>query len=264
MRFIGTIGRYAAMLERTGARRADGRRPRELRRVRIEPGFLPDAEGAALIEMGGTRVICTATVQQEVPPFLRGRGTGWVTAEYGMLPRSSPERIERERRGPGGRTHEIQRLVGRSLRAVTDLGALGERSILIDCDVLRADGGTRCASITGGFVALALALARLVRERALDHLPLMDSVAAVSVGIVDGQLLLDLPYEEDHRAAVDLNLVMTGGGRFIEVQGTAEGDPFTERQLAKLVGLGRTGIARLTALQRRTLRAAGVRFPVAG
>ncbi len=251
------------MLERPGQRRADGRRPPELRGVRIEPGFLPDAEGSALIEMGGTRVICTATVQDGVPPFLRGRGTGWVTAEYGMLPRSSPERIERERRGPGGRTHEIQRLVGRSLRAVTDLAALGERSILVDCDVLRADGGTRCAAITGGFVALALAFGRLVRERALDRLPLTDTVAAVSVGIVDDRLLLDLPYEEDHRAAVDLNLVMTGGGRFVEVQGTAEGAPFTERQLGQLVALGRAGIARLTALQRRTLRAAGVRLPFA-
>ena len=251
------------MLERAGVRRADGRRPPELRRVSIQPGFLPDAEGSALIEMGGTHVICTATVQEAVPPFLRGRGTGWVTAEYGMLPRSSPERIERERRGPGGRTHEIQRLIGRSLRAVTHLGALGERSILVDCDVLRADGGTRCASITGGFVALALALARLVREGAIGRLALTDSVAAVSVGLVDGRPLLDLPYEEDHRAAVDLNLVMTGGGRFVEVQGTAERDPFTERQLGKLMDLGRAGIARLTALQRRTLRAAGVRLPAA-
>jgi ribonuclease PH len=263
MRFIGTIGRSATMLERVGGRRADGRRPPELRRVRIEAGYLPDAEGSALIEMGGTRVICTATVEEGVPPFLRGRGTGWITAEYGMLPRSSPQRIERERRGPGGRTHEIQRLVGRSLRAVTDLAALGERSILIDCDVLRADGGTRCASITGGFVALALALAHLVREEAIGRLPLTDSVAAVSVGIVSGRELLDLPYEEDHRASVDLNLVMTGGGRFVEVQGTAEGHPFTERQLGKLLALGRAGIGRLTALQRRTLRAAGVRVPVA-
>jgi ribonuclease PH len=250
------------MLERAGGRRADGRRPPDLRRVRIEPGYAPDAEGSALIEMGGTRVICTATLQESVPPFLRGRGTGWVTAEYAMLPRSSPERIERERRGPGGRTHEIQRLVGRSLRAVTDLAALGERSILVDCDVLRADGGTRCASITGGFVALALALGRLVRERALDRVPLTDSVAAVSVGIVDGRTVLDLPYEEDRRAAVDLNLVMTGAGRFVEVQGTAEGSPFTERQLGAMVSLGRAGIERLTALQRRTLRAAGVRLPV--
>src|SRR4029453_13342507 len=160
------IGRVREMVERRRGRR-DGRRPGDLRPVRIVPGFMPPAEGSVLIEFGDTRVICTASVQESVPPFLRGSGKGWVTAEYAMLPRSSPERIERERRGPGGRTHEIQRLVGRSLRAVTDMTALGERSILIDCDVLRADGGTRCASITGGFVALALALSRLVRARAL-------------------------------------------------------------------------------------------------
>ena len=249
------------MLERRAGRRADGRQPGALRPARIVPGFLPDAEGSVLIEMGSTRVICTATVQESVPPFMRGRGTGWVTAEYGMLPRSSPERIERERRGPGGRTHEIQRLIGRSLRAVTDLAALGERSILVDCDVLQADGGTRCASITGGFVALALALGRLAQQRLIGRLPLIDSVAAVSVGVVDGRVLLDLPYEEDHRAAVDMNLVMTGAGRFVEVQGTAEGAPFSDRQLSQLIALGRVGLSRLTSLQRRTLRAAGVRFP---
>src|SRR5262249_12229759 len=164
LRFTDYIGRFRPMLERRSGRRADGRQPGALRPVRIVPGFLPDAEGSVLIEVGSTRVICTATVQESVPPFMRGRGTGWVTAEYGMLPRSSPERIERERRGPGGRTHEIQRLIGRSLRAVTDLAALGERSILVDCDVLQADGGTRCASITGGFVALAMALGRLVQQ----------------------------------------------------------------------------------------------------
>src|SRR4029077_20353058 len=233
------IGRFRPMLERRGGRRADGREPGVRRPARIVPGFVPDAEGSVLIEVGSTRVICTATVQEDVPPFLRGRGTGWVTAEYGMLPRSSPQRIERERRGPGGRTHEIQRLIGRSLRAVTDVAALGERSVLIDCDVLRADGGTRCASITGGFVALALALERLAQQRLVSGLALTDSVAAVSVGIVDGRAVLDLPYEEDHRAAVDMNLVMTGAGRFVEVQGTAEGAPFTERQLAQLVALGR-------------------------
>ncbi len=240
-------------------RRADGRRPGDLRPVRLSTGFLPDAEGSVLVEMGSTRVICTATVQDGVPPFLRGRGTGWVTAEYGMLPRSSPQRIERERRGPGGRTHEIQRLIGRSLRAVTDLAALGERSILLDCDVLQADGGTRCASITGGYVALALAVGRLEAAGLLERPALTDSVAAVSVGIVDGRVVLDLPYEEDHRAAVDLNLVMTGGGRFVEVQGTAEGAPFTERELRQLVALGQEGIARLAVLQRKTLRGAGVR-----
>ncbi len=249
------------MLEGRARRRGDGRRPTDLRPIRLTPGFLPDAEGSVLVQAGATRVVCTATVQEGVPPFLRGRGTGWVTAEYGMLPRSSPERIERERRGPGGRTHEIQRLIGRSLRAVTDLAALGERSILVDCDVLQADGGTRCASITGGFVALALAAGRLVTAGALPRLPLADSVAAVSVGIVDDRIVLDLPYEEDHRAAVDLTLVMTGAGRFVEVQGTAEGAPFTERQLGQLVALGRAGIARLTVLQRRTLAAARVRLP---
>jgi ribonuclease PH len=249
------------MLEPKGARRADGRRPGDLRAARLVPGFQPDAEGSVLVEMGSTRVVCSATVQDSVPPFLRGRGTGWVTAEYGMLPRSSPERIERERRGPGGRTHEIQRLVGRSLRAVTDLAALGERSVVIDCDVLQADGGTRCASITGGFVALAIALARLTTQAVIERLPLVDSVAAVSVGIVDGRVLLDLPYQEDHRAGVDLNLVMTGAGRFVEVQGTAEGAPFSERDLRRMLALGRAGIARLTALQRRTLREAGVRPP---
>jgi ribonuclease PH len=249
------------MLEGRAGRRADGRQPGALRPARIVPGFLPDAEGSVLIEVGSTRVICTATVQENVPPFMRGRGTGWVTAEYGMLPRSSPERIERERRGPGGRTHEIQRLIGRSLRAVTDLAALGERSILVDCDVLQADGGTRCASITGGFVALAMALGRLVQQRLVGRLPLTDSVAAVSVGVVDGRVLLDLPYEEDHRAAVDMNLVMTGAGRFVEVQGTAEGATFSDRQLSQLITLGRVGLSRLTSLQRRTLRAAGVRLP---
>jgi ribonuclease PH len=238
--------------------RADGRQPGELRPVRFVPGFLPDAEGSVMVEMGSTRVICTATVQDGVPPFLRGRGTGWVTAEYGMLPRSSPQRIERERRGPGGRTHEIQRLIGRSLRAVTDLAALGERSILLDCDVIQADGGTRCASITGGYVAMALALGRLESAGLLERPALTDSIAAVSVGIVDGRVVLDLPYEEDHRAAVDLNLVMTGGGRFVEVQGTAEGAPFTERELRQLVALGQAGIVRLAALQQTALRAAGL------
>src|SRR5437016_5237384 len=186
--------------------------------------------------MGATRVVCTATVQESVPPFLRGQGRGWVTAEYAMLPRSAGERIERERRGPGGRTHEIQRLVGRSLRAVMDLTALGERSILIDCDVIEADGGTRTASITGGYVALVLALERLRAAGELRRLPLTGSVAAVSAGIVDGRVLLDLAYAEDSRAEVDLNVVMTGAGRYVEVQGTAEGKPFTESQLARLLG----------------------------
>jgi ribonuclease PH len=222
---------------------------------------MPPAEGSVLIETGATRVVCTATVQDSVPPFLRGRGRGWVTAEYAMLPRSSPERIERERRGPGGRTHEIQRLIGRSLRAVIGLTALGERSIVVDCDVLQADAGTRTASITGGFVALALALARLRDDGALTTVPLIDSVAAVSAGVVDGRVLLDLTYEEDHRAEVDLNLVTTGAGRIVEVQGTAEGKPFTEGQLQRMLVMGGEGIRRLTALQRDTLKHAGVELP---
>ena len=241
-----------------GGRRADGRRAGDLRPVRLIPGFMPPAEGSVLIETGATRVICTATVQETVPPFLRGHGRGWVTAEYAMLPRSSAERIERERRGPGGRTHEIQRLIGRSLRAVMDMTALGERSILIDCDVIEADGGTRTASITGGFVALALALERLRAAGMLASLPLTGTVAGVSAGVVDGRVLLDLAYEEDHRAEVDLNLVTTGAGRIIEVQGTAEGKPFTDGQLGRMLATARAGIQRLTELQRATLREAGV------
>jgi ribonuclease PH len=245
------------MVERRG-RRPDGRRPGDLRLVRLVSGFMPPAEGSVLVEFGNTRVICTATVQDSVPPFLRGSGKGWVTAEYAMLPRSSPERIERERRGPGGRTHEIQRLVGRSLRAVVDLGALGERSILIDCDVVQADGGTRTAAITGGYVALVLALDRLRRDRAFARLPLTDSVAAVSVGVVDGRLLLDLCYEEDSRASVDMNVVQTGAGRYVEVQGTAEAKTFTARELDRMLATAAAGIRTLGGMQRETLRAAGV------
>jgi ribonuclease PH len=224
-------------------------------------GFMPAAEGSVLMETGETRVICTATIDESVPPFLRGKGKGWVTAEYAMLPRSSPERIERERRGPGGRSQEIQRLIGRSLRAVVDMDALGERSILIDCDVLNADAGTRTASITGGYVALVLALESLRQRRLIDKLPLTGSVAAVSIGLVDGKALLDLCYDEDHRAEVDFNVVMTGNGRFVEVQGTAEGKAFTQAQLDRLLALGRAGIERLSALQRETLRASGITPP---
>jgi ribonuclease PH len=224
----------------------------------MTPGFMPAAEGSVLMEMGDTRVVCTATVDESVPPFLRGSGRGWVTAEYAMLPRSSPERIDRERRGPGGRSHEIQRLIGRALRAVTDLTALGERSILIDCDVLQADAGTRCASITGGYVALVLALDKLRRDGVLAAHPLTGSVAAVSAGIVDGRALLDLCYAEDHRAEVDMNIVMTGRGKLVEVQGTAEGKPFSNAQLARLLELCERGVRTLTTAQRDTLKAAGV------
>ncbi len=246
------------MVEGRQKSRADGRRSGDLRPLRMVPGFVPPAEGSVLIEMGATRVICTATVQESVPPFLKGQGRGWVTAEYAMLPRSSGERIERERRGPGGRTQEIQRLIGRSLRAVVDMEALGERSVLIDCDVLQADGGTRTASITGGFVALAIALERLHETKLLRTLPLTGTVAAISAGVVDGKVLLDLAYVEDARAEVDINVVMTGNGRFVEVQGTAEGKPFTDSQLARLLTAAKEGIRQLTALQVETLRELGV------
>ncbi len=252
------------MVKSRAPARSDGRRAHQLRPVTIEPGWLPDAEGSVLITAGLTRVVCSATVQEAVPPFLKGTGRGWVTAEYAMLPRSSPQRIERERRGPGGRTQEIQRLIGRSLRAVVDLAGLGERSILIDCDVLRADGGTRAASITGGWVALALACDRLVRTGVLERSPVTGSVAAVSVGVVDGAIVLDLPYAEDHRAAVDLNLVMTGTGQYVEVQGTAEGEPFDGRALERMLALGRSGIRHLTRVQRQALRQAGVRLRLPG
>src|ERR687883_1061538 len=208
--------------------RTDGRRPDELREPRITPGFMPYAEGSALIEMGSTRVICTATLEDRVPPFRRNTGQGWLTAEYAMLPRATQQRTQREtgRGGPSGRTHEIQRLIGRSLRAVTNLSRIGERTITLDCDVLQADGGTRTAAITGAYVACALACQRLLRDRVIARSPLKGAVAAVSVGIVAGTPLLDLKYDEDSRAAVDMNVVCTGDGRFIELQGTAEGEPF--------------------------------------
>ena len=227
--------------------------------VSITTGFIGQAEGSVLIEVGRTRVICTASVEEGVPPFLKNSGRGWVTAEYGMLPGCSTSRIAREssRGKVGGRTHEIQRLIGRSLRTVTDMRALGERTIWIDCDVIEADGGTRTASITGGYVALALAL-RSLRERGLlTANPLTDSVAAVSVGIVAGQLLVDLCYAEDSTAEVDMNLVMTGSGKFIEVQGTAETEPFSADQLGRLVSLASEAIATLGVRQRETLVAAG-------
>ena len=236
--------------------RADGRRPNELRPVEIAPHFLKHAEGSALITVGNTRVICAASIEEGVPPFLRGSGRGWVTAEYGMLPRSTHTRSNREaaRGKQGGRTQEIQRLIGRSLRAVTRMEALGERTITLDCDVLEADGGTRTASITGAYVALALAVRALQASGDITGKPLADSVAAVSVGIVGGRPCLDLPYEEDSRAGVDMNVVMTGRGRFIEVQGTAEGKPFSQAELTTLTGLAAGGIETLTKLQRQVVR----------
>jgi ribonuclease PH len=233
--------------------RSDGRGLADLRPVRYETGYLEWAEGSILLEMGKTRVLCAASYEAQVPRFLQGRGKGWVTAEYGMLPRSTTERTPREaaRGRPSGRTYEIQRLIGRSLRAVTRLDRLGECALWIDCDVLQADGGTRTAAITGGYVALALAVRSLKERGAIkDADVLADSVAAVSAGIVDGEPMLDLCYEEDSRAEVDFNVVMTGSGRLVEVQGTAEGEPFTREQLDEMIELAGTGIERLTAVQR--------------
>jgi ribonuclease PH len=240
--------------------RPDGRAAADLRPVTITPDFISQSDGSVLIEVGRTRVICTATIEESVPPFLRNSGRGWVTAEYGMLPGCSNSRIAREssRGKVGGRTHEIQRLIGRSLRAVTDMPALGERTLWIDCDVIEADGGTRTASITGSYVALALALHRLRQRGLITAQPLLDSVAAVSVGIVGGELLVDLCYAEDSTADVDMNLVMTGRGAFIEVQGTAEAHPFSAEQLSRLTGLASEAIADLGRQQRATLSAAGV------
>jgi ribonuclease PH len=236
--------------------RIDNRSADQMRPVRIAPEFISIAEGSALIEIGHTRVICTASVEETVPMFLRNTGKGWITAEYGMLPRSTLTRTPREssKGRIGGRTHEIQRLIGRSLRAVTDLRSLGERTIFIDCDVIQADGGTRTASITGAYVALALALQKLVAAGTLSRSPLRDVVAATSVGIVDGEVLLDLAYEEDSRAEVDMNLVMTGSGKFIEVQATAESQPFNDSQLDQLLTLARRGIKQLMEMQRAALK----------
>jgi ribonuclease PH len=235
--------------------RTDGRLADELRQVRITPGYLPYAEGSALIEMGQTRVICAASVEERVPPFLRNRGQGWVTAEYAMLPRATLSRTSREtgRGGPSGRTHEIQRLIGRSFRAVVNTTLLGERTIMIDCDVLQADGGTRTAGITGAYVAFALACRRLLRTNKIDRSPLTGEVAAVSVGIVEGTTLLDLKYDEDSRAEVDMNVVCTGDGRFIEVQGTAEGTPFKREEMDQLLTLASQGIEHLLKSQRAAL-----------
>jgi ribonuclease PH len=236
--------------------RSDNRAPDQMRPVKITADFVSTAEGSVLIEVGNTRVICTASIEDSVPMFLRSSGKGWITAEYGMLPRATLTRTPRESvRGKiGGRTHEIQRLIGRSLRAVTDLARLGERSILLDCDVIQADGGTRTAAITGAFVALGSALEKLVEAGTLAAVPLKDYVAAVSVGIVDGEALLDLCYEEDSRADVDMNIVMTAGRKFVELQSTAEHEAFDEIQLDKMIELGRRGIQTLLATQQSALK----------
>ena len=227
-----------------------------MRQVEIETGYLKTAEGSALITVGHTRVLCAASIEDGVPQFLRGSGKGWVTAEYAMLPRATLKRTPREvtKGRPSGRTHEIQRLIGRSLRAVVDLDALGERSVLVDCDVIQADGGTRTASITGAFVALAMALDQLSKFGALKKSPILDFVAATSVGIVGGEPMLDLDYEEDSRADVDMNIIMTGAGKFIEVQATAEHRPFDDTQLNGLIDLARQGIRDLIDIQKRVVQ----------
>ena len=237
--------------------RIDGRNADQMRQLKITPDFISQAEGSVLIELGKTRVICTATVDDGVPSFLKGTGKGWVTSEYGMLPRATEERTPREatRGKQSGRTLEIQRLIGRSLRAVIDQEALGEKTVWIDCDVIEADGGTRTASITGAFVALALAMERLVSAGMLKGSPLIDTVAATSVGIVDDRSLLDLCYEEDARAEVDMNVVMTGSGDFVEIQATAEGRPFTGGEMQDLLALAAAGIRRLSEEQRTVLPA---------
>jgi len=241
--------------------RSDNRTPEQLRPVNIVPDFISTAEGSALIEMGNTRVICTASVEETVPAFLRNSGKGWISGEYGMLPRSTLTRSAREsaKGKQSGRTQEIQRLIGRSLRAVADLKRMGERTIWIDCDVIQADGGTRTASITGAFVALGLALEKLVEAGTLTSVPLKDFVAAVSVGIVDGEVLLDLCYEEDSRADVDMNFVMTAGNKMVEVQATAEHQVFDEPQLAKMLSFARQGVQSLIARQQAVLSALTLR-----
>jgi len=235
--------------------RSDHRAPDQMRPVSILPDFIHTAEGSVLIEVGNTRVICTASVEETVPQFMRNTGKGWVTAEYSMLPRSTLTRSPRDvtKGRPSGRTHEIQRLIGRSLRAVTDLEQLGERTIWIDCDVIQADGGTRTASISGAFVAFGLALEKLVEAGTLTAVPLRDFIAAVSVGIVDGEILLDLSYEEDSRADVDMNFVMTAGRKLVEVQATAEHQVFDDRQLEQMMALARNGVQTLIAKQQAIL-----------
>jgi ribonuclease PH len=241
--------------------RSDNRAPDQMRPVNIVTDFIPTAEGSALIEVGNTRVICTASIEETVPAFAKGSGKGWITAEYSMLPRSTLTRTPREaaRGRQSGRTHEIQRLIGRSLRAVVDLKRLGERTILVDCDVIQADGGTRTASITGAFVALGLAMGKLVDAGTLSAAPIRDFVAAVSVGMVEGSILLDLCYEEDSQAEVDLNFVMTGGHKIVEVQATAEQHPFDETQLKQMMDLAARGIESLIAKQQGVLKSLPLR-----
>jgi ribonuclease PH len=234
--------------------RTDKRTHDQIRNTKITPNISPDAEGSALIEVGGTKVICTASVEDRVPMFMRNKGLGWVTAEYAMLPRATNTRTQRETQRPSGRTQEIQRLIGRSLRAVVDTKLLGERQIYLDCDVIQADGGTRCASITGAYVALALACRKLVKQGTIKTNPILSEVAAVSVGIIEGTTILDLAYTEDSAADVDMNIVCTGEGKFIEIQGTAEREPFTREQMDEMLALAEKGINQLFTIQRHALK----------
>ena len=230
--------------------RKDKRAFDQIRNTKITPNISPYAEGSALIEVGNTKVICTATVEEKVPPFLRNKGTGWVTAEYAMLPRATHTRTSRETNRPSGRTQEIQRLIGRSLRAIVDMKTLGERQIFIDCDVILADGGTRCASITGAYVAMALAVKKLISKGTLKKSPIISEVAAISVRIIENTPILDLCYEEDSTAEVDMNIVCTGAGKFIEIQGTAEREPFNRDQMNEMLELAEKGINNLFTIQR--------------
>lgn len=239
-------------------KRSDGREFKALRPVKITRNYLKHAEGSVLIQIGDTKVICTASVEERVPPFLRNTGKGWVTAEYSMLPRSTNTRTPRDKGGGGGRTFEIQRLIGRSLRSITNLNAFGERTIWIDCDVIQADGGTRTASITGAYVALVDAFRKMLRNGKIENVPVKDSVAAISVGKVEGEVLLDLNYEEDSKAEVDMNVVMTGGGKFVEIQGTAEGGVFTKKEADELMKVAQKGIEALTRIQKKSLEGKGV------
>jgi ribonuclease PH len=234
--------------------RTDNRAFDEIRKTKITPNISPYAEGSALIEVGGTKVICMATVEERVPPWMRNDGKGWVTAEYGMLPRSTHTRVRRETQRPSGRTMEIQRLIGRSLRAIVDLELMGERQIFVDCDVIQADGGTRCASITGAYVALALACRRMLNNGKFIRSPIISEVAAISVGIVEGTPVADLKYEEDSTAEVDMNVVCTGSGKFIEIQGTAEQEPFDRAQMDEMLALAEKGLQELFAVQREALK----------
>jgi len=235
--------------------RTDGRKKNKLRKIKIKRNYMKYAEGSCLLEMGDTKVVCTASVENGVPLFLRNTGTGWITAEYSMLPRANRARTPREssRGRVGGRTHEIQRLIGRSLRSVADLSLLGEKTIWLDADIIQADGGTRCASITGSFIALCDALDKLKTEGTIDRIPLNDFVAAISVGIIGGEPLLDLNYEEDSRAEVDMNVVMTGSGRFIELQGTAEKEPFDSKLMNSMIKIAKKGIGELITVQKKVL-----------